>query len=235
MLAPDPKARRSLIVRDLGTMGYAEAYALQRQTVEDRLSGVCPTDVLFLVEHPDVYTFGRKSPNLLPAHLPSFAVERGGEATFHNPGQLVAYPILKLDGSERDLHAYLRALEQVLIDTVGLYSIPATRRSGATGVWVAENTKKIASIGVAVRSWVTYHGVALNVCNDLRGFAQIAPCGFSSEVMTSIQERLGERTPMMREVKASFVAKFQSWFSAEATSLSLPIASTGQAAIASSH
>jgi lipoyl(octanoyl) transferase len=207
------KRRSNPIVHaiDLGTEPYSLAY--QRQL--DQIAAIknnSASETLFLVEHPDVYTFGRKS-KILPGHLKNvFEVERGGEATFHNPGQLVAYPLLKLIGKECDLHWYLRKLEDTLIDVLAKFGIEAEARKGATGVWVKGQEKKIASIGVAVRHWITFHGVALNVSNDLSGFSQISPCGFSAEVMTSMQRELGEQCPSLAEVKSIFLESFEAHF-----------------------
>ena len=186
---------RLLRVEDRGLETYATTYERQKKAVAEVKAG--GEELLFLVEHPEVYTAGRKAAD--QAHdptLPWIAVERGGEATYHNPGQLVAYPILKLEGSARDLHAYLRNLEEVLIRVLADFGLPGERRAGATGVWIQGREKKIASIGVAVSSWVTYHGIALNVCNDLNGFARIHPCGFSAEVMTSLEHELQAPCPM---------------------------------------
>ncbi len=164
-------------------------------------------DTLLLCQHPDVITVGRRlraQENILDSRFPLFEVERGGDVTYHGPGQLVGYPILKLrsrpavtmpDGKgtpggslhgERDLHLYLRALEGALIDLCAELGVSAERKPGATGVWFADKTRKLASLGIAVRRWVTFHGFALNVCTDLSRFAAINPCGFRAEVMTSL-------------------------------------------------
>jgi lipoate-protein ligase B len=203
-----------LSVRDLGVADYETVYRQQRDWVERKKRRELAEDVLVLVEHPEVYTYGRKSKQpLLPAGIPSFSVERGGEVTYHNPGQLVAYPILELPPHERDLHRYLRKLEEVLIGTLRDFGLSAERRPGATGVWLADREKKIASIGVAVSSWVTYHGVALNVNNELSGFCRVSPCGFSGEVMTSLAAELGTAScPSMGQVKAAFLRNFESCF-----------------------
>lgn len=194
-------------VRDLGLADYEHVYRLQLDLVAQRKRGEID-DLLIYVEHPAVYTYGRKIKNpFLPADVPSFAVERGGEITYHNPGQLVAYPILALVDKERDLHAYLRTLEEVIIDTLRDFGLSGERRPGATGVWIVGKQKKIASIGVAVSSWVSYHGIALNVCNDLSGFLRVNPCGFNGEVMTSLEQELGH-APALIQVKNSFTRHF---------------------------
>lgn len=148
-------------------------------------------DTLLLVEHPPVFTLGRgaEEKNLLtPREVPVHRVSRGGEVTFHGPGQLVGYPLIDLTNHGRDVHLYLRGLEAVLIEVLATYGIAAHREAGKTGVWV--NEKKIASIGVGVRRWVTYHGFALNVSTDLSYFADIVPCGLVGVRMTSMAEVL---------------------------------------------
>ncbi len=210
-LTSTPKAEgQGLLVEDWGVAAFDEVYEKQLELVSRRKRSEC-MDRLLVGEHFDIYTFGRRS-TPSDVSLPTAVIERGGEATFHNPGQLVCYPILKLGESERDLHKYLRRLEQVLIDVLFDFGLKAERRPGATGVWVVAKEKKIASIGVAVSSWVTYHGTALNVHNDLSGFSKISPCGFSSEVMTSLAEELGSSCPSMGEVKASYLNHFSRVF-----------------------
>ena len=189
---------RSLVASQLGLVPYDAAYALQKECVRARRSSDATPDRLLLLEHPPVYTFGRKAEGVLPFLPPSVrdrsrVIERGGEATFHNPGQLVAYPIVRMEDGERDIPGFLRAIEQAIIDTLDTYGIATERRPGATGVWLSSG-KKIASVGIAITGWVTYHGLALNVRNDLAGFQAIHPCGFS-DVMTSMERLLDERTP----------------------------------------
>lgn len=184
---------------DLGLQDYRDVWELQQRLVERRIRDEIP-DVLILVEHPHVITLGRKrrSPTLMkipPSNLeiPVYKIERGGEATYHGPGQLVGYPVIKLEGERRDLHRYLRDLEAFLIDVLSDFGIAARRRPGATGVWTAGTpSRKIASIGIAVRRWVSYHGFALNVSTDLECFRLISPCGFDGSVMTSMGEELGQ-------------------------------------------
>ena len=193
---------------DLGLADYREVYLAQRDLVCKRRANRI-TDQLILVEHEAVYTFGRKSDTEASEGLPnSVQIERGGEATYHNPGQLVCYPILQLSPMERDIPGYLRNLEEVIIRVLADFGVEAGRKPKATGVWVEGLTKKIASIGVAVSGWVTYHGTALNVYNDLKGFSQIQPCGFSSEVMTSMETCLGEKCPTMNQVKDTYLRRF---------------------------
>ena len=197
---------------DLGLCEYPRAYEIQKKTVEEKRRNPRFPDRLYLVEHPRVFTFGRKSKTEAGLPNPSYVIERGGEATFHNPGQLVAYPILSLQEGERDIGFYLRTLEQVVIETIQVWGLQGERKEGATGVWVQNQTKKIASIGVAVKGWVTLNGIALNVENDLTGFHEINPCGFSADVMTSLKQELGDKCPDFNEVKRVFVEEFEKHF-----------------------
>ena len=183
-----------LQVRWLGRMEFADTLALQEEIVakkrEDRSLG----DELLLLEHEAVYTIGRtpdKSSLLASAHLPHslFAINRGGQATYHGPGQLMGYPIIDLRRCGQDLHRYLRWLEQLLIELLVDYGIAASRRESLTGVWVGQ--RKIASIGVGVRHWITMHGFALNVCGDLSPFTYIIPCGINNVAMTSMEKETG--------------------------------------------
>ena len=151
--------------------------------------------MLLLLQHPPVVTLGRtaRAGHVLEPHdLPVFEVERGGDVTFHGPGQLVGYPILDLGGYRRDLHWYLRTLEQALIDALARLDIHAERKPGYTGVWTSRGTRKIASIGVHVKQWVTSHGFALNVTTDLSQFDRIVPCGIAGVVMTSVERERGD-------------------------------------------
>ena len=205
-------AGRELWVVRLGRMGYEECLELQREVAKQRISGGIPQDVLLLVEHPPVVTLGRssKQKNLIssPAFLASrgvelFEVERGGDVTFHGPGQLVGYPIFDLKRHRQDLHWYLRSVEEALIRTLSEYGIPGERSTGYTGVWT--RGRKIASIGVHARDWVTWHGFALNVFTDLSYFDLIVPCGIVGVEMTSIVKESGS-SPALDEV-SSFVSR----------------------------
>lgn len=200
--------RSNLEIIDLGLCDYEKAYEIQLEAVAKKKEEPTLSDKLFLVEHPRVFTFGRKTPEGIQKPEPYFVVERGGEATYHCPGQLVAYPILALKDSERDLGVFLRKLEEVIIKTLARWDLKADRKEGATGVWVRNQTKKIASMGIAFKHWVSLHGIALNVDNDLKGFYEISPCGFSPEVMTAMKEELGARCPAMSEVKQDFTKQF---------------------------
>ncbi|MBI2407645.1 MAG: lipoyl(octanoyl) transferase LipB [Gemmatimonadetes bacterium] len=192
-------ATRRLLVADLGVMPYADALALQRAAAKARLSGSLADDLLLVVEHPPVITLGRstKAGNLLASSeqlaargVELFEVERGGDVTFHGPGQLVGYPIVNLERHTQDLHWYLRQLEEVMIRALASFDIAATRNPGKTGVWV--RNRKIASIGVHARQWVTWHGFALNVTTDLSYFDLMIPCGIPDVVMTSVERELLE-------------------------------------------
>jgi lipoate-protein ligase B len=187
-----------LLVADLGTVPYTEALDLQRAVARARIAGEIADDVLLLVEHPPVVTLGRgtKAGSLTasPALLADRGVElveadRGGDVTFHGPGQLVGYPILDLKRHRRDLHWYLRQVEEALIRGVAPFGITGERNAGYTGVWT--RGRKLASIGVHARDWVTWHGFALNVSTDLGYFDLMIPCGIAEVTMTSIARELG--------------------------------------------
>ncbi len=190
---------RRLLIADLGVLRYADALGLQRDAAKARLAGTIADDMLLLVQHPPVITLGRStkrenllaSPELLAAReVELFEVERGGDVTFHGPGQLVGYPILDLQRHTPDLHRYLRDLERVIMDVLGRVDIVAGQTPGKTGVWVGP--RKIASIGVHARQWVTWHGFALNVTTDLSYFDLMVPCGIPDVVMTSVERELLE-------------------------------------------
>jgi lipoyl(octanoyl) transferase len=182
----------TLEIIQAGTVPYSDGLEWQRRLAEERIAGRLPHDVLLLLEHPPVVTLGRNSHAahlLQPAGIEVFEVERGGDVTFHGPGQLVGYPILDLSAYRKDLHWYLRTLEQALIEALGYLDIPAERNPGYTGVWT--RGKKIASIGIHVKQWVTWHGFALNVTTDLAAFDRIVPCGIPGVVMTSVEREQG--------------------------------------------
>jgi lipoyl(octanoyl) transferase len=186
--------------RWLGRIAFADALAMQEEMVAKKRADQSLPDELFLLEHDPVYTIGRtpdQSSLRGAAHLPHplFPINRGGQATYHGPGQLIGYPIIDLRNCGQDLHRYLRWLEDLLVETLGAVGIRATTRSGLTGVWV-EN-RKIASIGVGIRHWITMHGFALNVCGDLSPFDQIVPCGISNVTMTSIEKETGRKNSVM--------------------------------------
>ena len=190
-----------LRVRWLGRMEFQRALALQEEIVLKKREDPSVEDQLLLLEHEPVYTIGRtpdrsslsatgriRRGEVGAAHLPYplFVINRGGQATYHGPGQLMGYPIIDLRRCGQDLHKYLRWLEQSLMDLLAKYGIAAARRESLTGVWVGD--RKIASIGVGVRHWITMHGFALNVCGDLSPFNHIVPCGINNVAMTSIEK-----------------------------------------------
>jgi lipoyl(octanoyl) transferase len=186
----------------LGLMGYRQAHMLQRALVDHRIAGTLDRDLLLLLEHEPTVTLGRgtratslpQSPAQLTSQgLTVVEVERGGDVTWHGPGQLVGYPILDLHHHREDLHWYLRQVEEALIRGLARLSIAAQRNPGYTGVWTGG--RKIASIGVHVRQWVTSHGFALNVTNDLAGFGLIVPCGIAGVEMTSVAREWSQPEP----------------------------------------
>ena len=176
---------------DWGVLDYEDALERQRGLVTLRQRGSCG-DVIVVVEHPHVITLGRRREALAnvvaAADVPVVEIERGGDVTYHGPGQVVVYPIVQLEEDERDLHLFLRNLEEGIIKTVARYGIEAGREEGKTGVWY--QGRKLASMGIACRKWVTFHGLALNVNTDLSYFQRINPCGFESSVMTSVSAEL---------------------------------------------
>lgn len=183
-----------LQTRWLGRVPYEATLAQQEELVRAKIEDPSLPDELLLLEHEPVYTMGRtpdqsslRAVEALPH--PLVRINRGGQATFHGPGQLVGYPILDLRARGQDLHKYLRGLEEALLETLAEVGIAAQRREKLTGVWVGE--RKIASIGVGVRRWVAMHGFALNVCGDLAPFRQITPCGIAGVEMTSVQQESG--------------------------------------------
>lgn len=208
---------RTCSLIDLGLVPYADALALQRRLATLRADG-CVDDILVLVEHPPVITLGRagrKAHLRLPEStltelgIEFFEIERGGDITYHGPGQLIGYPILNLTDHGRDVHRYLRRLEEVLITTLGRFKITAGRSSGRTGVWVGE--RKIASLGIHIGRWVTRHGFALNVDMDLTPFGLIVPCGIQDAAMTSMAQELS-RPISMCEVTDTLVECFEAEF-----------------------
>jgi lipoyl(octanoyl) transferase len=209
---------RNCVVRQLGHVGYAEALQMQRELVEARKQGAAP-DHLLLLEHPHVITLGRNGhmENLLAsaealdrAGIAFHPIDRGGDVTYHGPGQLVGYPILDLREWKRDVGAYVRAIEQTLIDTLADYGIEAGRIPKLTGVWV--EGRKIAAIGVHISRWVTSHGFALNVNTDLSYFQYIVPCGLTKPVTSMAQ--LGVRAGV-EEVAAKAAEHFARVFDCE--------------------
>src|SRR5947207_9824030 len=216
-------AQRQLKVLNAGLVPYAEALAWQRALAQDRIDGRLAHDVLLLLEHPAVVTLGRNAHAghvLEPQGVEVFEIERGGDATCHGPGQLVGYPIIDLSGHKPDLHWYLRTLEQALIDALADLGIPAERNPGYTGVWTGGGSRKIASIGIHVKQWVTWHGFALNVTTDLTEFERIVPCGIAGVEMTSIERERGKgkgETGLWDAAVAAVIHGFANAFNVEVT------------------
>jgi lipoyl(octanoyl) transferase len=211
----------SLEVVQAGLVPYRDALEWQRSLGQARIDGRLPHDVLLLLEHPPVVTLGRNSHDahvLRTQGVDVFEVERGGDVTYHGPGQLVGYPILDLSRHRRDLHWYLRTLEQALIAALGELGLPAERNPGYTGVWT--RGRKIASIGIHVKQWVTWHGFALNVTTDLSAFERIVPCGIPGVVMTSIERETGNgkrETDLWEQTVAAVIRGFEGVFGVTAT------------------
>ena len=211
---------RRLLTVDLGYLAFSDALDLQRAVSLARISGAVPDDVLLMVEHPPVVTLGRStkgdnlhiSDELLVARgVERFEIERGGDATFHGPGQLVGYPIIDLRQHTQDLHWYLRQVEQSLIVALASVALTGSRVEKYTGVWI--DGRKIASIGVHARDWVTRHGFALNVDTDLSYFDLFVPCGIADVVMTSTRRELGTAAPSLAQMRQETAAAFSGVFS----------------------
>lgn len=215
-------AARHIEVRHLGVVPYGDALALQQSLVEDRKAGRIP-DQLLLLEHLPVITLGVKTRSdrahivateeMLHANgVQVVETGRGGDVTYHGPGQLVGYPIFDLKPDRCDVHRYVRDLESVLIGAVAQFGVSAGRMLGLTGVWVGD--EKVAAIGIRISRWVTSHGFALNVSTDLAHFGFIVPCGITDKGVTSL-ERLTGRSVAMADVRESVVAAFAEVFGAE--------------------
>jgi lipoyl(octanoyl) transferase len=215
------------LIRLAGLTGYGEALSLQRSLAQERASGKLTDDLLILLEHPRVITLGRGAsrsnvsvePELLRERgIEVYEIERGGDVTYHGPGQLVGYPIIDLHRHRPDLHWYLRQLEEVLIRALARFGVAGTRVPGLTGVWVED--RKIASIGVHVTRWVTFHGFALNVTTDLSDFDLIVPCGIEAVRMTSVERERG-RAYSVAEVGTQTARAFGEVFDLEMRSARL--------------
>ncbi|MBC7476401.1 MAG: lipoyl(octanoyl) transferase LipB [Candidatus Sericytochromatia bacterium] len=203
------KIMSKIDILDLGLKDYKETLDLQYELLEKRISKQI-NDTLIFVEHPSVITLGRKSnlDNILKKDLPIYQVERGGDVTYHGPGQLIGYPIID-SNHEKDIHKFLRRIEEILILTLKEYDLQAQRKEKYTGVWIGE--KKIASIGVSFRNWTSYHGFALNVSTDLDFFYNINPCGLESSIMTSMELLLNQKVDI-EQLKSSIYHKFVDLF-----------------------
>src|ERR1041385_4544937 len=187
------KGTKTFEWRWLGRMNFPDALKMQEEIVARKRDDRGAPDQLLMLEHEPVYTIGRTpdQSSLVDATTlphPLFTINRGGQATYHGPGQLMGYPVVDLHRCGQDLHRYLRWIEELLVGTLRIFDIAARTRPGLTGVWVEE--RKIASIGVGVRHWITMHGFALNVSGDLSAFEQIVPCGINGVTITSIEKEL---------------------------------------------
>ena len=214
---------KSLDVRRLGLVRYADGLELQRTLVEDRKAGRIP-DTLLLLQHPHVVTIGVKKDGrqhiiATPEQLASRGVEvfetgRGGDVTYHGPGQIVGYPIVDLNPDRRDVHRYVRDLEEVMIQVCADYGLNAGRVKGFSGAWVGDS--KIGAIGVRISRWVTSHGFAFNVTTDTEFFNLIVPCGIADRGVTSLTQETG-RTVELRDVEDRFIEHFATVFERSVT------------------
>ncbi len=200
-------------MHQLGRRDYGQVWELQKELVDERRLGLVP-DTLILVEHDPVYTLGKNSDenHLLDSRngdVPVYQIERGGDVTFHGPGQLVAYPILDLHDHRQSVSWYIRSLEEVLIKTLARFAIDGRRRDGLTGIWVGD--QKIGALGVRLSRWISMHGVALNVNTDLSFYDGIIPCGIFEYDVTSMADLLG-REVEMADVMSKFTAVFRNQF-----------------------
>ncbi len=206
--------KRQCLLNNQGLVPYSVAWEQQRSLVSQRIKDPTQDDILLLLEHPPVYTLGQGASleflKFDPANVSVevHRVERGGEVTYHCPGQLVGYPILNLRHYQQDLHWYLRQLEEVLIQLLGVYGLKGDRVAGMTGVWL--EGRKVAAIGIKVSRWITMHGFALNVCPDLSGFERIVPCGIADKPVGSLAQFIPDITveQVRLDVAASFAAVF---------------------------
>ena len=218
MTAPAPAAARVLAVRRLSRLRYEEGLRLQERLVAERQADRIP-DTLLLLEHEPVVTLGRNArrenlllpePALVARGIEVVETGRGGDVTYHGPGQVVGYPILDLSPDRRDVHRYVRDLEEVMMRTCADYALAASRVPGLTGTWLEND--KVGAIGVRIARWVTSHGFALNVANDLAPFGLIVPCGIRERGVTSLQQRLGrpvEVTEVMERLAGHFAVVFE--------------------------
>ncbi len=224
MASSPSAAAQAILVEDWGLIPYKEAWerqkALLAQALEDPERW---QDRLILCEHPPVITLGRNAhpenlllpePLLRQRGVELYAVERGGDVTYHGPGQIVGYPILRLERFKCDIGWYMRSLEEVIIRTLAEYGLSATRIAGLTGVWLTPPPRKIAALGVKLTRWVSMHGFAFNVNTDLSGFSLIVPCGIRDKAVTSLAQELGHPVPLPT-VKAQVVRHFGEVFERE--------------------
>ena len=213
---PDTRAeKRRCLLHNWGLVPYEIAWNHQRSLVNQRKSNPSLADILLLLEHPPVYTLGTGANREFIKFNPSqtegkiYHTERGGEVTYHCPGQLIGYPVLNLRYYRQDLHWYLRQLEEVIIKVLSLYGLSGYRMSGFTGVWLEGH--KVAAIGIKVSRWITMHGFALNVCPDLDGFRQIVPCGIDDKPVGSLDQFVPDLKieQVRRDIATAFAEVFQ--------------------------
>lgn len=211
------KGTRKLIYCDLGSIDYKEAWDLQKKTHQQRVENKID-DVIFLLEHPNTYTLGKTADKknlignekyLSDNKISVYDIDRGGDITYHGPGQIVGYPIINLTKWQQDTHKYLRSLEEVIINVCKDYDLQGQRINGLTGVWI--NDRKIAAIGIKVSHWITMHGFAFNINTDLKLFNGIIPCGITDKAVTSLKQELEIEVPIM-EVKEKIIHHFISIF-----------------------
>ncbi|MDJ0659443.1 MAG: lipoyl(octanoyl) transferase LipB [Crocosphaera sp.] len=208
---------RRCLLQNLGMVSYPVAWEIQRSLLQQRLDDPSLEDTLLLLEHPPVYTLGTGSHTRFmkfdpqQSSIPVYRIERGGEVTYHCPGQLVGYPILNLRYYEQDLHWYLRQLEEVIIQVLHRYQLPGKRIPGLTGVWV--DNYKVAAIGIKVKRWITMHGFSINVCPDLQGFQNIIPCGIEDKSVGSLQQFVPDIT--IEEIQTQVMKVFAQVFNIE--------------------
>ncbi|MHC5939097.1 lipoyl(octanoyl) transferase LipB [Nostoc sp.] len=212
-----PQKNPCLLYNPEGLMPYLKAHGWQRSLVTERIHDPSLDDVLILLEHPPVYTLGQGSNSdflkfdIDKSQYDVHRVERGGEVTYHCPGQLVGYPILNLQSYRKDLHWYLRQLEEVIIRVLAVYGLQGERIPAFTGVWL--EGRKVAAIGIKVSRWITMHGFALNVCPDMTGFERIVPCGISDKPVGSLAEWIPGIT--CQEVRSDIAQSFAEVFEVE--------------------
>lgn len=202
---------------DLGITDYKATYKFQKEAVRNRqLQEI--NDTLILTEHNSVFTIGRTGsrtnilvePHVLATHkIRVYEIDRGGDVTYHGPGQIVIYPILDLTQYKKDIHLYLRNLEWVIIDFLAKHNIKGKRRNNFTGIWVGQ--KKIASIGIGISKWVTYHGISINISTDLKYFTMINPCGLMGQGVTSLS-KIVNMSPSPQKIKINLIGSFEKIF-----------------------
>jgi len=215
---------RNLLVSDLGFIDYKKAWDIQKGLFEERQSSG-KDDILLLLEHPHTYTLGKTADrnNLVGSdeflkenEIAVYDIDRGGDITYHGPGQIVGYPILNLSTWEKDTGKYLRGLEEIIIQVCRDYGLECSRKEKYTGVWVDD--RKICAIGIKVKNWITMHGFAFNVNTDLSMFGGIIPCGIKNKEVTSLQAELGKKFDI-QEVKKKIISKFTTYFNYDNTEI----------------